>query len=72
MRMSLTQYNREYEKIMGLDISEDIRAERLAELMTNMEREFGVSVFRFYEWAQKEENKKIAALYQKISRSRDL
>lgn len=67
--VSLAQYNQQYEQIMLAQPSHE-RSVRLAELMTEMEREFKISVFRFYEWAEREGNKEIASLYRKISRSR--
>ncbi len=68
--MSLAQYNRQYEEIMRSDLSDDQKAVCLASLMTEMEREFHISVFRFKEWEKQPENRKVAALYRKISRSR--
>lgn len=69
--MSLAQYNQRYEQIMQLDIPDDQKAVCLASLMTEMEREFHISVFRFKEWEKLPGNQEIASLYQKISRSRE-
>jgi hypothetical protein len=58
----LVQINREYESIMYSDLPTYQKDIRLAELMTEMEKEFNIE----------KENKAIIALYRKVSNSRGL
>lgn len=66
--MSLTEINKEYEKIMFSNIAPYERAVKLAALMTRMEGEYSIPMLKNPEWEK--DNKKVIALYRKISRSR--
>lgn len=46
----------------------DIKATKLANLMTDMERLYSIPMLKNEEWER--ENRKVIALYRKISRSR--
>lgn len=66
--MSLTEFNKAYESIMNAELKPYYRAVRLAELMTRMEREYSIPLLKNEEWEQ--QNRKVIALYRKISISR--
>jgi hypothetical protein len=70
MSKTLFLFNQEYEKILHDELSEDQKSRKYANLMTEMEREFKIPMLRNEEWEK--ENRKIIALYRKISMSRDL
>lgn len=65
---SLTEINREYENIMAAGLKPHDRAVKLAELMTDMEGRFRIPMLKNPEWEK--ENKKVIAMYRKISISR--
>jgi hypothetical protein len=66
--MSLTQINQEYDSIMQSNLTKNNRNFKLAMLMTQMEKQFHIPMLRNEEWEQN--NKKLIALYRKISMSR--
>jgi hypothetical protein len=66
--MSLKEINQEYENIMHSNLSADKKTRMLSELMTQMEGEFSIPMLRKPEWEN--QNRKVIALYRKISRSR--
>lgn len=67
--MSLTEINRKYENIMNSNLSQYEKAVKLGELMSLMEGQYTIPALKDPEWEQ--ENKKVIALYRKISISRD-
>lgn len=66
--MTLTEINKEYEKIMSANLNPHNRAVKLAQLMTRMEGEYSIPMQKNVEWEQ--QNRKVIALYRKISLSR--
>ncbi|MBL5772724.1 hypothetical protein [Heyndrickxia sporothermodurans] len=66
--MDLKEINQEYENIMHSNHSDDKKAQLLAQLMTQMERQFSIPMLKNQEWEN--QNRKVIALYRKISRSR--
>lgn len=66
--MDLKAINQEYESILHSNYSDDKKAQLLAELMTKMESLFSIPMLKSQEWENK--NKKVIAMYRKISRSR--
>jgi hypothetical protein len=67
-KMSIAQIGQKYEKIMQSKLSDRQRNMKLAELMTQMESEFSIPRLSNPEWEKN--NKKVIALYRKISMSR--
>lgn len=65
--MKLSEYHRRYERIMTMVPGRE-RDRRLAELMTELERDFRIPTLRNSEWEK--ENRALIALYRKVSRSR--
>ena len=66
--MKLSEINRTYESIIHSNFSEDKKAIKLARLMTDMEGYFSIPMLQDEKWES--ENRKVIALYRKISRSR--
>jgi hypothetical protein len=66
--MSLKDINQEYENIIHSNLSDDRKTRMLSELMTQMEGEFSIPMLKSAEWES--QNRKVIALYRKISRSR--
>ncbi|MEI2358382.1 hypothetical protein [Mesobacillus zeae] len=66
--MKLSEINRKYEIIMESNEPQHIKATKLARLMTDMEGLFSIPMLKNEEWESK--NRKVIALYRKISRSR--
>lgn len=66
----LSDFNEEYEKIMRSPITQYTKDVKLAELMTIMEKEFSVPMLKDVEWERN--NRKVIAMYRKISNSRKL
>ncbi|MDQ0209056.1 hypothetical protein [Alkalicoccobacillus murimartini] len=66
--MDLKELNNRYEEIIHSNRPEEIKTNQLSMLMTYMEGAFSIPMQRNEEWERK--NKKIIALYRKISRSR--
>lgn len=67
---TLACFNSEYEKILFSDIPDNQKSRKYANLMTEMEQVFKIPMLRDQEWEK--ENRKVIALYRKISNSRDL
>ncbi len=67
-KMELKEFNQEYENIMHSNFSNDEKVHKLANLMTQMEGRFSIPMLKNQEWEN--ENRKVIALYRKISRSR--
>jgi hypothetical protein len=65
--MKLSEYHQRYEQIMKMEPGRE-RDRLLAELMTMMEKEYRIPLLRDPEWEKK--NRKVIALYRKISMSR--
>ena len=65
--MILRQLNERYEAIMRLN-DVNTRDRQLAELMTEMEKQFNIPMLRNETWEK--ENRTVIALYRKISLSR--
>lgn len=68
MKRTLTEINAEYEDILHSSISDYSKSVKFARLMTEMEHDYHVPLLRNEAWEQ--ENKKVIALYRKISMSR--
>jgi len=66
--MKFSEINRQYEIIMESSESQHIKATKLARLMTDMEGFFSIPMMKNEEYESK--NRKVMALYRKISRSR--
>ena len=66
--MDLKEINNRYEEIIHSDRPEDIKTNQLSMLMTYMEGEFSIPMLRNPEWESN--NRKVIALYRKISMSR--
>jgi len=66
--VNLKEINTEYEKIMNLHVPSQEKAIRLANLMTLMEGKYSIPMQRKPEWEK--DNRKIIAMYRKISISR--
>lgn len=68
--MKLSGVNREYELIMHSADKQYDKDVKLSKLMTKMEREFSVPLLKNEQWERN--NKKVIAMYRKISNSRKL
>jgi len=66
--MNLKEINTEYEKIMSLNVSPREKTIRLSNLMTLMEGKYSIPMLQKLEWEK--ENRKVIAMYRKISISR--
>lgn len=66
--MNLKEINAEYERIMNSDEPNHNKDVKLASLMTHMEVFHSVPTLRKPEWEKK--NKKVIAMYRKLSMSR--
>ena len=67
--MNLKRYNDRYEEILhAAEISTENREQLLAQLMTDLEKEYAIPMIRNTEWESN--NKSLIALYRKISLSR--
>ncbi|QWC25116.1 hypothetical protein KJK41_22065 (plasmid) [Bacillus haikouensis] len=66
--MTLTDINKRYEEIMFSNDPQQVKTTKLSSLMTEMERLFSIPMLRDDEWES--ENRKVIALYRKISKSR--
>lgn len=67
MTKELKKYHERYEKIMTMEPGRE-RDRRLAELMTELEREYRIPALRNPEWEAK--NRVVIALYRKVAKSR--
>lgn len=67
--MTLAKYNQQYEDILHANLSRENKNRLLAELMTELEKQYRIPMIRNKAWEQ--ENKSIIALYRKISLSRN-
>lgn len=68
--MELKNINQIYENIIHSELANDIKDQQLSELMTTMEKEYSIPLLRDQEWEN--QNKKVIAMYRKISKSRIL
>lgn len=66
--MRLKEINHEYENIIHSNLSNHEKSQKLARLMTQMEGQFSIPMLKDQEWEN--QNRKVIALYRKISRSR--
>lgn len=66
--MDLKTINQDYEKILQSKTSNYDKAVQFGRLMSIMEKEFSVPLLKNQEWEN--QNRKVIALYRKISRSR--
>lgn len=66
--MSLVEINKEYEAIIFSNVTNHRKSIQLANLMSRMEGTFEIPLVRNEIWERK--NRKVIALYRKISRSR--
>lgn len=68
IQVTLTDINKQYEDIMFSKDSQQVKTTKLSSLMTEMEGLFSIPMLRDDEWER--ENRKVIALYRKISKSR--
>ncbi|HEO2443875.1 hypothetical protein SRCM101294_00790 [Bacillus amyloliquefaciens] len=68
--MTLSDYQKQYEDIIHSAFSEKTKDEKLASLMTELEKEFCIPMLKNPKWERN--NKKVNALYRKISMTRTL
>ncbi|MCY9399756.1 hypothetical protein MOF38_08125 [Bacillus haynesii] len=68
--MTLSDYQKQYEDIIHSASSEKIKDEKLTSLMTELEKEFCIPMLKNPKWERN--NKKVIALYRKISMTRTL
>lgn len=68
--MTLAEYNQRYETLVHSNLSSQEKDIKLAALMTELESAFHIPMQRTPEWEEK--NRKVIALYRKISLSRTL
>jgi hypothetical protein len=66
--VTLTDINKRYEDIMFSNDTQQVKTTKLSNLMTEMEGVFSIPMLRDDEWES--ENRKVIALYRKISKSR--
>ncbi|MHC8523995.1 hypothetical protein ACPJHQ_26095 [Rossellomorea sp. H39__3] len=66
--MDLRQVNSEYEGIIHSSRDNETKDKMLSNLMTALEWEYNIPMIRNPEWEEK--NRKVIALYRKISQSR--
>jgi hypothetical protein len=66
--VTLSDINKRYEEIMFSNESQQVKTTKLSRLMTEMEGMFSIPMLRDDEWES--ENRKVIALYRKISKSR--
>ena len=67
---TLKEINADYEKVLQSDLSSREKTKKYVELMNELERTYKVPVLK--DEAYERENKKVIALYRKISMSREL
>ncbi|MBT2572076.1 hypothetical protein [Planococcus sp. ISL-110] len=67
--MTLTEYDKRYETLLHSNLSSHEKDVRLSSLMTELESAFEIPMLRTPEWEEK--NRKVIALYRKISLSRN-
>jgi len=73
MKRTLSEINADYERILhSPSLTTFQKAVRFADLMTEMEGSYGVPMLNRHEWEKKSENKRVIALYRKISLSRTI
>jgi hypothetical protein len=68
LKVTLSEINKRYEDIMFSNDSQQVKTTKLSNLMTEMEELFSIPMLRDDEWES--ENRKVIALYRKISKSR--
>jgi hypothetical protein len=68
LKVTLSEINKRYEDIMFSNDPQQVKTTKLSSLMTEMERLFSIPMLRNNEWES--ENRKVIALYRKISKSR--
>jgi hypothetical protein len=66
--MTLSDINKRYEEIMFSNDTQQVKTTKLSSLMTEMEGLFSIPMLRNDKWER--ENRKVIALYRKISKSR--
>lgn len=69
-RDSLNKYYKRYEKIVKSNMKSDSKDRALSALMTDMEHEYHIPLYRDKQWEQN--NKSAISLYRIISKSRSL
>lgn len=67
---TLKEINADYEKVLQSDLSSEEKTKKYVELMNELERAYKIPVLK--DQAYERENKKVVALYRKISMSREL
>lgn len=68
--MNLKEINDKYETILHSNLSQDKKDKAFADLMTTMEQTFNIPMLRKSEYEA--DNRKIIAMYRKISMSRSI
>ncbi|MBG9728002.1 hypothetical protein ABD87_00150 [Lysinibacillus sphaericus] len=68
--MELKKINQEYENIIHSGLASYVKDKKLSELMTVMEKKYSIPLLKNQEWEN--QNRKIIAMYRKISESRIL
>jgi len=66
--MTLAEYNQRYETLLHSTLSSQEKDMKLSALMTELESAFHIPMQRTPEWEEK--NRKVIALYRKVSLSR--
>lgn len=66
---TLTKINADYENVLHGNLSNKQKTKKLVELMNELERTYKIPVLKDEAYEQK--NKKVIALYRKISMSRE-
>ena len=67
---SLKEINADYEKVLRSNLSSREKTKKYVELMNELERTYKIPALK--DEAYERENKKVIALYRKISMSREL
>lgn len=67
---TLKEINADYEKVLQSDLSSREKTKKYVELMNELERTYKVPALK--DETYERENKKVIALYRKISMSREL
>jgi len=67
---SLKDFHTKYEAIHQSNLTDDQKGRKYADLMTEMEQVYKIPMIRNEAWEQ--ENRKVIALYRKISMSRNI
>jgi hypothetical protein len=67
---TLKEINADYEKVLQSDLSSEEKTKKYVELMNELEQTYKIPALK--DETYERENKKVVALYRKISMSREL